>query len=86
MVEGNLFNSESLIGVMGSPSEYIGKRFCYSRKESEKGIPYEWLVPVLQELGLSGYTPNQPSPADAFRRACTDIPKGYTRIKRLVKI
>lgn len=81
MVDGSLWNSENIMGITGAPSEYIGQRFCYSRRESEKGIRYDWLIPVLNELGLSGYAPNQPSPADAFRRACSDIPKGYFKDK-----
>jgi hypothetical protein len=75
----NLWSTEDLMGVTGAPSEYIGKRFCYSRKESKNGVPYEWLVRVLSDLGLSKFAPQSPSPADAFRRACEDIPKGYVK-------
>ncbi|MDD3040446.1 DUF6744 family protein [Bacteroides sp.] len=81
MVESSLFSSENLIGIVGAPAEHIGTRFNYARKESEKGVRYDWLIPVLNELGLNGFAPNQPSPADSFRRACSDIPKGYIRDK-----
>lgn len=68
---------DNLTGVQGAKSGYLGKRFAYARRESKKGIRYDFLLPVLHEVGLGKYAPNQPTPADAFRRACQDIPKRY---------
>lgn len=85
MVTGSLWDSQNLVGLTGAPAEYIGKRFCYARRESEIGVRYDWLIPVLNELGLSQFAPTQPSSADAFRRACSDIPKGYVHDKKANK-
>ncbi len=72
---------DNVTGVENAESNYIGKRFAYARKESKKGIRYDFLIPILNEAGLDNYAPNPPTPADAFRRACQDIPKRYVHDK-----
>ncbi len=72
---------DNVTGVENAESNYIGKRFAYARKESKKGIRYDYLIPLLNEADLGKYAPNPPTPADAFRRACQDIPKKYVHDK-----
>ncbi len=68
---------DNVTGVENAESNYIGKRFAYARKESKRGIRYDFLIPLLNEADLGKYAPNPPTPADAFRRASQDIPKRY---------
>ncbi len=68
---------DNVTGVENAENNYIGKRFAYARKESKKGLRYDFLIPLLNEADLGNYAPNPPTPADAFRRACQDIPKRY---------
>lgn len=68
---------ENLTGVEGAQAGYLGKRFAYARKESKKGIRWDFIVPLMEEIGLGRYIPQRPTAADAFRRACQDIGKRY---------
>lgn len=68
---------ENLTGVEGAQAGYLGKRFSYARKESKKGIRWDFIVPLMEEIGLERYIPQRPVAADAFRRACQDIGKKY---------
>lgn len=78
-MSNGLWDTKDLVGIDAvgdeKPIEYLGQRMCYSRKDSK--VRYDWLIQTLYELGLDQYAPQAPSVADAFRRACEDIPKGH---------